>query len=168
CLAVEPAERYATAAQLAFDLQHPDQVALTARAARTGRDGFFAVAMRRLRAHQRGPVRRRSVSGLLARAPIIMVALDRAPESEGLREAIAVAVRRVLATETDARLACVNVMKSSLIALDPPTDTQGRNPHLQRLVELKHWTRALPTAPERITYHVLESTDPASAILDYA
>jgi nucleotide-binding universal stress UspA family protein len=168
CLAIEPAERYATAAQLAFDLQHPDQVALTARAERMSRDGFLTVLLRRLRAHQRGPVRRRSVSGLLARAPIIMVALDLAPENAGLREAIAVAVRRVLATEPAARLACVNVLKSSLMTIDPDTDPQGRNPHLQRLVELKHWTRVLPTEPERITYHVLESTDPASTIVDYA
>src|SRR5262249_4886344 len=140
CLAIEPAERYATAAQLAFDLQHPDQVTLTARAARTSRAGFLTVALRRLRTHQRAPVRRRSVSGLLARAPIIMVALDLAPENVGLREAIAVAVRRVLATEPAARLACVNVLKSSLMALDPETDVQGRNPHLRRLIELKHWT----------------------------
>ena len=168
CLAIEPAERYATAAQLAFDLQHPDQVMLTARAERTTRDGFLAVALRRLRAHQRGPVRRRSVSGLLARAPIIMVALDLAPEAEGLRDAIAVAVRRVLMAEPAARLACVNIMKTSLIAIDAAADPQGRNPHLQRLVELKHWTRGLPTAAERVTHHVLESTDPASTIVDYA
>src|SRR3981081_490437 len=44
----------------------------------------------------------------------------------------------------------------------------GRNPHLQRLVELKHWARALPLATERITYHVFESSDPASALVDYA
>jgi nucleotide-binding universal stress UspA family protein len=114
------------------------------------------------------PVRRRSVSGLLARAPIIMVALDLAPEAEDLRDEIAVAVRRVLATEPDARVACVNVLKGSLIAIDPDTDAQGRNPHLQRLVELKHWTRGLPTRAERITCHVLESTDPAQTIVDYA
>jgi nucleotide-binding universal stress UspA family protein len=168
CLAIDPAERYATAAQLAFDLQHPDQVPLTERAERKARDGFVTVALRRLRARKRGPVARRSVSGVLARAPIIMVALDLAPEAEGLREAIAVAVRRVLATEPAARLACVNVLRASRIAIDPLVDAQGRNPHLQRLVELKHWTRTLPVAGERITYHVLEGADAATAIVDYA
>ena len=36
------------------------------------------------------------------------------------------------------------------------------------LIELKHWARAIPIAPERITYHVLESTDPAGQLIDYA
>jgi nucleotide-binding universal stress UspA family protein len=169
CLAVDPAERYATAAQLAFDLQHPDQVPLTERAERRERDGPITVTMRWLRARQqRGPVRRRALSGLLSHAPIIMAAIDLAPNAEGLRDALVIAVRRVLATEPAARLACVNVLRTSLIGLDPAVDEQGRNPHLQRLIELKHWARELPVAPERITYHVFESTDTASAIVDYA
>jgi nucleotide-binding universal stress UspA family protein len=168
CLEVDPAARYATAAQLAFDLQHPDQVRLTARAERRDRDGPLVVAMRWLRAHRRGPVPRRDLAGLLSRAPIIMTAIDLAPHAEGLRDALADAVRRVLATEPAARLACVNVLKTSFIGLDPVVDKLGRNPHLQRLVELKHWARALPLATERITYHVFESSDPASALVDYA
>jgi len=168
CLEVDPAARYATAAQLAFDLQHPDQVRLTERAERRDRDGPIAVAMRWLRARQRGPAPRRQIAGLLSRAPIIMTAIDLAPNAEGLRDALAVAVRRVLATDPAARLACVNVLKTSLLGLDPAVDKLGRNPHLQRLVELKHWARALPVAAERITYHVFESTDTASALVDYA
>ena len=74
----------------------------------------------------------------------------------------------MLATEPAARLACVNVLKTSRIGLDPVVDTQGRNPHLQRLVELRHWARALPVLPGRITYHVFESVDAASALVDYA
>ena len=97
-----------------------------------------------------------------------MTAIDLAPHAEGLRDALADAVRRVLATEPAARLACVNVLKTSLLGLDPVVDKLGRNPHLQRLVELKHWARALPLATERITYHVFESSDPASALVDYA
>ena len=36
------------------------------------------------------------------------------------------------------------------------------------MIELKHWARAIPIAPDRITYHVLESTDPAGQLVDYA
>jgi len=168
CLAVDPAERYATAAQLAFDLQHPDQVPLTARAAARERDGPVTVALRWLRARRQGPLPRRSVARLLSHAPIIMVAIDLAPDAESLRGALAVAVRRVLATEPEARLACVNVLKTSRIAIDPEVDEQGRNLHLQRLVALKHWARALPATAEKITYHVIESADTADALVDYA
>jgi nucleotide-binding universal stress UspA family protein len=168
CLEVGPGERYATAAQLAFDLQHPEQVVLTARAERRERDGWPTVLMRRLRTPKRLPPGHRTLSGLLAGAPIVMAAIDLAPEGAELREALAVAVRRVLTTSPGARLACVNVLKTSRIMVDPETDAQGRNLHLQRLIELKHWTRALPVTAERVTYHVIEGVDPAAALVDYA
>ena len=169
CLEVDPEARYATAAQLAFDLQHPDQVVLTQRAARLHRDGFFTVLWRRLRA-RRDPLlrRRQALTSHLATAPIVVAAIDLEAGHEALRNALALAVKRVLATEPNARLACVNILKIARIALDEVQDAHGRNPHLSRLIELKHWARAIPIAPDRITYHVLESTDPAGQIIDYA
>jgi len=168
CLEVDPEARYATAAQIAFDLQHPGEVTLTRRAARMERDGALTVALRWFRARDRRPPRRRSVSGLLAHAPIIMVAIDLATGQENLAEALKLATHRLLDTEPSARLVCVNVFKISLVALDRYEDEQGRNVHLQRLIELKHWTRGLPLAPEHVTCHVLESADPADALVDYA
>jgi len=114
------------------------------------------------------PTRRGSVAGQLARAPIILAAIDLAPEAEPLAAAIAVAVRRVLATEPEARVTCVNVLRIARLTLDPPEDAEGRNPHLQRLIELKHWARGLGIAGDRITYHVFESLDPAVAVVEYA
>ena len=169
CLEVDPEARYATAAQLAFDLQHPDQVMLTRRASRLHRDGIFTVAWRRMRT-RRDPLLRqhRALTSHLATAPIVVAAIDLEPGHETLRHALALAVKRVLATEPNARLACVNILKIARLALDKMEDAQGRNPHLGRLIELKHWARAIPIAPDRITYHVLESTDPAGQLVDYA
>jgi nucleotide-binding universal stress UspA family protein len=169
CLEVDPEARYATAAQLAFDLQHPDQVALTRRASRLHRDGIFTVLWRRLRA-RRDPLlrRRQALTSHLATAPIVVAAIDLEAGHEALRNALALAVKRVLTTEPNARLACVNILKIARLALDEVQDAQGRNPHLSRLIELKHWARAIPIAPDRITYHVLESTDPAGQLVDYA
>ena len=104
----------------------------------------------------------------LADAPIVLAAIDLEPGHEALSQALAVAVQRVLATEPNARLACVNVLKIARLTLDKLEDAEGRNPQLGRLIELKHWARAIPVAPERITYHVLESTDPAGQLVDYA
>jgi len=169
CLEVDPDKRYATAAQVAFDLQHPDQVMLTERAARTRRDGPLTVAWRRLRmSHDQQPRRRRALASHLSTAPIVLAAIDLEPGHERLSQAITLAVRRLLTAEPNARLACVNVLKIARLALDETEDAQGRNPHLGRLVQLKHWARGIPIAPERITYHVLESTDPASQLIDYA
>jgi len=168
CLEIDPGDRYASAAQLAFDLRHPAEVALTRRAERRTRDGIGAVAMRWLRARNARPMRRQSVAGQLAHAPIIMAALDLAPEAAPLADAIATAVGRLLATEPDARVTCVNVLKTARLTLDPLEDAEGRNPHLQRLIELKHWARRLAAAGDRVTYHVFESADPAAALVEYA
>jgi nucleotide-binding universal stress UspA family protein len=169
CLEVDPEARYATAAQLAFDLQHPDQIALTRRSTRLKHDDILTVAWRRLRMWRNPPVqKRRALTTHLANAPIVLVAIDLEPVHVALNQALAIAARRVLATEPNARLACVNVLKLARLSLDKLEDAQGRNPHLGRLVELKHWTRAIPLAPDRITYHVLEGTDPAKLIIDYA
>jgi nucleotide-binding universal stress UspA family protein len=169
CLEVDPDARPATAAELAFALRNPECVVLTERATRAQRDGIVKVAARWLRSGKAVlPPRRRSVAAHLARAPIIMAAIDLAPGHDGLNEAVAIAVSRLLATEPGARLACVNVWKSSLLSIDPVADAQGRNIHLQRLVELKHWARALPVPAERLTYHVLEATAPAGALIDFA
>jgi eukaryotic-like serine/threonine-protein kinase len=169
CLEVDPEARYATAAQLAFDLQHPDQVALTRRAARQHRDGLFTVMWRQLRT-RRHPLlqRRQALTSHLATAPIVVAAIDLEPGHEALRHALTLAVRRLLVTEPNARLACVNILKVARLALDKLEDAQGRNPHLSRLIELKHWAREIPIAPDRITYHVLESTDPAGQLVAYA
>lgn len=168
CLEIKPDARYETAAQLRFALQHPDDVVLTERASRRNRDGAATVFMRWFANRNAPPLRARPAANLLDRSPIIMGAIDLSPEAEGLRDALVVALRRVLATERTARFACVNVLKTSRIALDPMQDAHGRNPHLQRLVDLKHWARVLPVAEDRITYHVFESPDPAAAIIEYA
>jgi nucleotide-binding universal stress UspA family protein len=166
CLEIDPDARYSTAAQLVFDLQHPQNVTLTDRAHRTSRDGVIATTARRFRA--RKIQARRTVAGLLARAPIIMAAVDLSPEHELLAEALAQALRRVLSTEPEARLACINILKLAGLNIEEDIAEQGRTPHLQRLIELKHWARKLPVPPDRITYHVLESSDPASVLVDYA
>jgi eukaryotic-like serine/threonine-protein kinase len=179
CLEIDAAHRYGSAAQLAFDLQHPDHVPLTGRAERRSRDGIAPVTMRWLRARHGQPRRGNSVAGQLARAPIIMAAVDLSPGAEALAEAIASAVSRLLATEPGARITCVNVLRLSRLAIDPTEDAEGRNLHLQRLIELKHWARRLAGQSrggerrvggmdDRTTYHVLEAIDSAAAIVGFA
>src|SRR6202022_431255 len=58
--------------------------------------------------------------------------------------------------------------KLKRIALDDLDDGPGGSPRLERLVELKHWVRPLNLPEERVTFHVFEAVDPASALVDYA
>ena len=75
---------------------------------------------------------------------------------------------RILATLPSARLACLNVLKLGRITLDTTLDEHGHNKHVDRLVALRHWAEPLKLDDRRLTVHVLEAIDPASAILEFA
>jgi nucleotide-binding universal stress UspA family protein len=167
CLEVAPENRFDTAAQLSFALQHPDEVRLGERARRTTRDGVVAVARRRLRLiGEPGPGERAAVSP--GGAPIVVIAIDLAQGSQALSEALRHTAGRVLATEPRTRLACLTVLKTARIALETGAGAAGRNLRIRTLGKLKRWTRPLGTGPGKVTHHVLEAPDPAAAILEFA
>jgi serine/threonine protein kinase len=169
CLEVEPAWRYPTAAQLAFDLSHHDQIKLTARSERVKRDSFATVLKRRYNPELKKDWTPRTVATLLPSAPIIVIAVDLSNEAEAINEALREAASRALTTLPSARLACLNVLKQSFIATrDSTLDSEGHNKHVRRLVALKHWAQPLKLQEGRVTFHVLEAIDPAAAILVYA
>lgn len=169
CLAVDPGERPPTAAQLAFKLQHPEQVALTDLAERDATDSFLTVWRRRMKAPKTKPQRRADATAVrMASAPIVAVAVDLDEHERPTAEALRETVSRILRATPGARLACLNVLKLARLALDSTLDKEGHNKHVKRLVELKQWAGPLKLEPGRLTFHVLEATDPADAILDYA
>jgi serine/threonine protein kinase len=168
CLEVDPDKRYATAAQAASALGHPDQVPLTARAERTNKAPLGSLLGRWLSSLVPEAPAAKPVAHHLASAPIVMAAVDLAPGQEELADNIRLIVRRILAIEPKARLACVTVRRTPRIAVDFGEDAQGRSLHVQGLVALKNWARRLEVPEDRITYTVLEAPDPAPALLDFA
>jgi non-specific serine/threonine protein kinase/protein-serine/threonine kinase len=168
-LVVDPMRRYQSAAQLAFDLGHPQQVTLTDRALKLKRDGWVQVfdrwrVMRKIRRFT-APV---SMAAQLAAVPVIVVAVDLSPEGERLAQVLRQAVKRMLLIEPDARIACVNIIRTARIGIDQGTDDQGNNLHVLRLVQLKGWAEGIDLPDHRLTYTVLEGPDPGQAIIDYA
>ena len=180
CLEVQPERRHQSAAQLAFDLQHPDQVVLTERARRSARSGSLQVMRRWFSAMGAEPAAGASASGQTTRSPILMAAVDVSGAEARLLDAVRSAVQRLLHTEPGARLACVAVMKTNRVGMDELVDKVGSSKHVNLLVQLKHWARPVLQAAGttaaaaddeqagRVTFHVLEAPDVPGAILDYA
>lgn len=168
CLEVDPDARHPTAAQLALDLQHPEQVTLTGRAERLQRAGRIERARRWWRALGMEPERISARAAQAARAPLIMAALDLKQPDPALDLALRDTVQRLVATSPGARLACVTVLRTARIGLDSNIDAEGRNRHLKRLAGLRDWARTLALPDHRITFHVLESPDIADALIEYA
>jgi serine/threonine protein kinase len=168
CLEVKAGRRYPTAAQLAHDLRHPEQVTLTQRAEKLERDGFFAVLKRKgepqLSLIDPPPPREAEVSD----APIVAVAVNLEDMTPDLADKLRRTALRILERSPQARLAVLNVLKLNRIALDQTLDDDGNNKHVQRLVGLKDWARPLSLDQGRATFHVLEAIDPGETILDYA
>jgi nucleotide-binding universal stress UspA family protein len=168
CLEIEPAWRYPTAAQLAFDLSYPNQVKLTKRSERLHRDPFTTVLRRRFNQDLVRPHSKSALAAQLSSAPIVAVAIDLAEGSAALNDALRVTAGRILATLPSARLACVNVLKQGRITIDFTLDEQGHNKQIDRLVALRHWAEPIKLDEHRLTAHVLEGVDPAAAILEFA
>lgn len=168
CLAVDPAQRFATAAELALVLRHPDQLPLTALADKREADARWPVFKRWLRALGREPVAQHSAAERLDRAPIVMVAVDVSPGQEALNESLLRSVRLLMSVAGEARLACVSVLKAQRIGIDFNEDEAGRNLRVKRMVSVRHWAKPLALPEARITFHVLAAPDPASALVEFA
>jgi eukaryotic-like serine/threonine-protein kinase len=168
CLESDPDLRHPTAAQLAFDLRNPNEVVVSERGRRLDRDGRIVVLGRWWRTRNAPTEPAMSFVSRIAAAPIVMAAVDLGDDMTTPSEYVRETVGRILKTLPGARLACVNVLKLNRIAMNYALDEQGRNIHVQRLVELKEWARPLKLADEQATFHVLEAPDTSSALIDYA
>lgn len=162
CLEVAPERRYQSAAHVAFDLRHPGQVPLTARAHKTQRTGMLQQAWRWWRARPVRLARRTTVAA--SHAPVIMVAVDTMHPDDPRHDAIRRAAARFMAASSDFRLVCVAVVHGEPIAV--PAHQRGI--HHEHLVRLQHWVHPLNVAAGRLSLHVIESLHPSAALLDFA
>jgi serine/threonine protein kinase len=168
CIEIEPAWRYPTAAQLAFELSHPGQVKLTKRSERLKQDPLATVLRRRFNKDLTRSITVPAMARQISSAPIVAVAVDLAEGSPPLNDALRVTAERILATLPSARLACLNVLKLGRVTIDFTLDEEGHNKRIDRLVALKHWAEPLKLENNRLTAHVLEAVDPANAIVKFA
>lgn len=177
CLEVRPDRRYQAAGPLAFDLLHPDQVALTARAARSGSGSAVKTVKRWFASLGEAGGVHGGVAGPSARSPIVLAAVDLGGAEPALLESVRDAALRLLKSEPGARLACLTVMRINRIGMDELLSADGTSRHVNLLVGLRHWARPLVQATasarsgdasSRITFHVLEAPDPAAALVEYA
>ena len=167
CLEPAAAERYPSAAHLAFDLTHPDQVQVTERGQRLKGTGAGTHIKRWLRAagaeYQPSPLPARQI----AEVPILMVAVPHRDVTDATLYSLREAVGRSLGIRPGARLAVVTVVAPGAAS----TTDAGKSEtalHRQMLAMLKNWTVGLKLDGHQVSYHVLEDGDPADAIVRYA
>ena len=167
CLEPAAADRYPSAAHLAFDLTHPDQIQITERGKRLKGTGFGTHFKRWVRAagqqYQPSPLPARQISEV----PILMVAVPHHDVSDATLFSLRQAVDRSLGIRPGARLAVVTVLSPSA-ASNSDASRSETTLHRSMLSMLKNWAQGLRLEGRQVSYHVLEDSDPADAIVRYA
>ncbi|MBA4061068.1 MAG: serine/threonine protein kinase [Verminephrobacter sp.] len=167
CLEPEAAQRYPSAAHLAFDLAHPGDVLLTERSERLHgtplrthlRRWFRAAGMQ----YTPSPLPAQQIED----TPILMVAVPHTDVSDATLYSLRQAVGRSLGIRPGARLACITVISPSASSL---TDSERSETtlHRQHMARLRQWAQGLDLAGHSVSYHVLEAGDVTQALVRYA
>jgi nucleotide-binding universal stress UspA family protein len=155
CLEPHAELRYQSAAHVAFDLRHPDEVVLTARATRAERTGILSHARRFLRAHSELAARLRSPGAVHSQTPTVLVAVDTAHMDDERHPALHAAIFQILARSPEFRLI-------ALAVIEPLEDS------LEHLVRLREWAAPLHLPTHRLSLHAIASGAPGNLIVDFA
>ncbi len=168
CLDARATHRYASAAQVAFDLTHYDKIVLTERGNRLKTAGIFTVARRWYAALLSPQIPCLDPLFHLSGAPHIVVALDIPHADEKLLQALRDVVRRAVAADAHCRITCVTVLALSILTEEDQTQELANSLYIQSLIEMRHWAQPLMLSSEKIRFHVLEADEPADALLGFS
>ena len=167
CLEPEAAKRYPSAAHLAFDLEHPEQVKVTKRGKQMEGTPFFTHFKRWLKAagmhYEPSPLPSQQIDEV----PILMVAVPHHEASDATLYSLRQAVARSLGIRPGARLAVVTVISPNLSSTSE-SDKSETTLHRQYRTMLQQWAQPLDLSEHQTSYHVLEASDVANAIVRYA
>ncbi len=167
CLEPEAANRYPSAAHLAFDLAHPDQVNITARGRNLHSTGFATHLKRWIKSAGMHYAPSPLPSQQIEEVPIVMVAVPYQDATDATLYSLRQGVARSLGTRPGARLACVMVISPSQTSSSDERKSET-NVHRRYLTVLRQWAMPLDHPGRQVSFHVLESGDVAHALLDYA
>src|SRR2546425_11504611 len=121
CLEIDARNRYASAAELAFDLANPAEVALSERASRNRRAAWRTLVRRWLAASRFEPAPCPPPWNRIWPAPIVSLALGPPHSDDSLLEALRDAARRLIAADDRYRVACATAV--------PPAAALFREPY---------------------------------------
>lgn len=166
CLEPDAAERYQSAAHVAFDLRNTSEVALSPRSRTTEAPGFWNQASRWWRSVGRHAALAPTPAS--TRAPVIMVAVDTSHPEDDRHSSIRWAARQVLSLSQEYRVMFVSVVEAPAVREEAARIDTSSSRHMRHLALLRRWMEPFALPAERASLHVVESADPAGTLLALA
>ncbi len=168
CLEPTAAARYQSAALIAFDLRHPEQLALSERAGRIEGSGFLSQFGRWWRFRRDKHALGGRQPEIALRAPVIMVAVDTEHPDDDRHPSLQLATRQLVALNPEFRLMCVSVVRAAPLGEGPQDIDTASGKHLEHKTRLRHWVEPLKLPLSRVTLHVVEAANATGTLLDLA
>jgi serine/threonine protein kinase len=168
CLEHDGSLRYQSAAHIALDLRHPEQVALSARSERNDVPGFRQHLVRWWRRRRETDRGGRSHEGSATRAVVILVAVDTEHPDDDRHSPLQWTTEQIVSLSPEYRLMCVSVIRSAPVGEGTTELETATGKHLEHKMRLRHWVEPLKLAPSRVSLHVVEATNAADTLLDLA
>lgn len=166
-LEVDVARRYPSAAHVAFDLRHPDQVQITERGARVAGSGLLAQTRNWWRARRAATDALPHTPGA-SESPVVMVAIDTEHPDDDRHHALQIATQAIVAGSADFRLMFVSVIGAAPLGEGTRLTDTASGLQLEHRNRLRHWIESLRLPPTRHSLHVMEAPDPAQTLLELA
>jgi len=167
CLEPEATRRYQSAALVAFDLRHADEIGLSDRAQRTATAGFVRQVGRWWR-HARERTAPLATRADARTAPVIMVAVDTENPDDERHPALQQATRKLISLEPDFRLLCVSAIRAAPLGEGDTLDETASGKHLEHIARLRQWVTPLGVAAARTSLHAVESANAVDTLLELA
>jgi nucleotide-binding universal stress UspA family protein/predicted Ser/Thr protein kinase len=167
CLETHAEQRYPTAAHVAFDLRHPDQVHLTRRADWTAGAGVGRQVRNWWRSLGK-PTPPAVPLAVTSHAPVILVAVDTEHQDDERHPALRRATRALIAMNAEFRLMFVSAIEAAPLGEGERLEDTASGKHLEHRNRLRMWVAPLKLPQSRMSLHVVESADPAATLLDLA
>ena len=168
CLEPAAVARYQSAAHLAFDLRHPDQVAIGNRGTEVQPMRVLPLAARWWKAMRRFEALPAGPRSTLKEVPVIMVAVDTEHPGDARHPALQAATRKLVSLYPETRLMCLSVVRSMMPGTGPAGMESTTDVHLEHKTRLRQWVEPLGFPVSRLSLHVIEGADAGATLLDLA
>jgi len=168
CLERYAKDRYQTAAHIAFDLRHPDQVPITQRAALRADPSVGQQLWRWWRSWRHATDVSPPRADRADLSSVILVAVDTEHPEDRRHAALLDATRAIVSLKADFRLMFVSVIRAAPLGEGDRIEDTASGKHLEHRRRLRRWIEPLGLPPARTSLHVIMSDDPAATLLELA